>query len=84
MEVSDRIVYTAHAERKLRERRLSKSAVETTIRNPQTDMEAIFGRRIAQRTVGRKLLRVVYEKDGSVYIVITAYYTEPGRYVWIL
>lgn len=84
MDVPDKIVYTVHAERKLRERRLNKRIVETTIMNPQTDIEAVFGRRIAQRTIGRKLLRVVYEKDGSVYIVITAYYTELGRYVWML
>jgi len=43
-------------------------------------MEGRFGRKIAQKIVGRKLLRVVYEQEDNVYMIVAAYYTKPERY----
>lgn len=72
--------YVPHAEESLAERRLPKSLVEDTVRRPDTVLPGRFGRKIAQKQTGNKLLRVVYEERGNVYIVVTAYYTEPERY----
>jgi hypothetical protein len=47
---------------------------------PDRVTEAAFDRKIAQGKVRNKLLRVVYEEAGGVYIIITAYYTEAERY----
>jgi hypothetical protein len=74
-------IYTTHAEENIDKRRLDKSVIEATIRNPEATEISSLGRRIAQRIISDKLLRVVYEKkEQNVYIVITAYYTEKDRY----
>ncbi len=72
--------YTDHAEENIQERRLSKKVVEDVVNNPGKVVEGKFGRRIAQRIAGGKLLRVIYEEGDNVYIIITAYYTKPERY----
>ncbi|MHB1830400.1 MAG: DUF4258 domain-containing protein [Candidatus Micrarchaeaceae archaeon] len=72
--------YTDHAEEKIQERKLSKKVIEDTIMLPDTITESIFNRKIAQRQIKNKLLRVVYEEADGVYIIITAYYTEAERY----
>jgi hypothetical protein len=73
-------IYTTHAEESIAKRKLNKEIVEDVIKNPETTEVSRLGRRIAQRSVNNKLLRVVYVNEQSVYIVITAYYIEEGRY----
>ncbi len=73
--------YISHAEESLAERRLPKSLVEDAVRRPDAVLPGRFGRKIAQKQIGNKLLRVVYEERGNVYIVVTAYYTELERYL---
>jgi len=48
--------------------------------NPDLVVEGKKGRKIAQKLVGNKLLRVVYTSHGKTYIVVTAYYAKYGRY----
>lgn len=72
--------YTGHSEEKIQERKLSKDIIEDTVTMPEKVTESVFNRKIAQRRVKNKLLRVVYEEIGEVYIIITAYYTEAERY----
>ena len=75
------IIYTDHAEENIRERKLIKQNIVDVVKNPDKFIEDGFGRKIAQKVIGSKLLRVVYEKgENNVYIIITAYYTEPERY----
>lgn len=72
--------YTEHAKENIRERKLSKRAVENAVLNPDEVVESNFGRKIAHKMVKNKLLRVIYEEENNVYIIITAYYTKPERY----
>ena len=44
-------------------------------------MEGKKGRKIAHKMFGDKLLRVVFDAEANAYIVITAYYTKPKRYL---
>jgi hypothetical protein len=73
-------IYTAHAEENILKRRLNKSIVEKTIQNPERIEVSRFGRKITQKTMDNKLLRVVYAEEHGIYIIITAYYTELHRY----
>lgn len=73
--------YTDHAHQNMTERKLSKKVIEEVVKNPESVAEARFGRKIAQKTFGKKLLRVVYEQEGNAYVIVTAYYTEPERYL---
>lgn len=72
--------YTDHVEENLVERNLSKKMVEDAVLNPDELAEGSFGRKIANKIIGDKLLRVIYEQENNVYIIITAYYTKPARY----
>ena len=73
--------YADHAEDELRLRRGPKSLVEEALSNPLSVVSGNKpGRMVAQRMVGKKLLRVVFEPRGEVFMVITAYYANPKRY----
>ena len=72
--------YTDHAEENITERKLSKKVIEDAVKNPDQILDGKFGRKIAQKIISKKLLRVIYEQEGNVYIIVTAYYTKPERY----
>lgn len=74
------IIYTNHAEENILERKMSKKIVEDVIKNPEKVIDTRFGRKIAQRIIDNKLLRVIYDQVNNTYIVVTAYYTTPERY----
>ncbi|EQD32521.1 hypothetical protein B2A_13518 [mine drainage metagenome] len=75
-----RFEYTHHVEEKIAERRLNKTVIEEVLLNPDKTTNAKFGRKITQRTIGNKVLRIIYEEKQDAYIIITAYYTEVTRY----
>lgn len=69
-----RIIFIQHATDRLKERGISVDLVEETIRNPnKTDFEN--ERKIAQKLVDGKLLRVIYEEEEAI-VVISAYRTS--------
>ena len=74
-------IYTHHAEKKMSKRQLKKSLIESAINNPDEIISTVTGKLIAHKLTRKKLLRVVYVKKANSYIVITAYYTEPSRYM---
>jgi len=78
------IAYTNHAEEKIAERKIPKTIIEDALKNPNAVADGTLGRKIAHKLIRDKLLRIVYEQAGREYIIITAYYTEPGRYGMIL
>ncbi len=75
-----KITYTNHAEENIEERRLDKKTIEDAVKNPEKVVEGRFGRKIAQKIMGDKLLRVIYEQENNIYIIVTSYYTELERY----
>ena len=78
------VVYTNHAEERLAERKIPKAVIENTLKNPDSVVAGTFGKKIAQKLIRNKLLRIIYEDTGDKYLVITAYYAEPERYVVVL
>lgn len=72
--------YTAHAEGKLLERGFDKKLIEDIVNNPENVVNSRFNRKIAVKTIGNKILLVIYEQNRHVYIIITAYYIRKGRY----
>ena len=75
-----KIVYTIYADMKIAKREIPKAQIEITLKNPDKLLDARDDRKIAQKTTEKHLLRVVFEKDGNAYKVITAYYSKPERY----
>lgn len=62
------------------ERKIFHNDVLKTILHPENIMDSKKGRKIAQKTIGNRLLRVVYRLTGKAYIIVTLYYTKVGRY----
>ena len=75
------IKYTTYAESTLLDRKISKETIKGAILNPDEIVEGKNNRKIAHKIIENKLLRVIYEQDEKAYIVVTAYYTDPRRYI---
>ncbi len=75
------INYYKHAEDQIKERKISKKEVEMTIKNPTEVVNGCGNRKIAHKVFDNKLLRVIYEKEEDKITVVSAYRTDPKRYL---
>lgn len=75
------IEYTEYAENTLLDRKISKELIEKSLKEPDEIIEGKNKRKIAQKIINNKLLRVIFEIKGKAYIIITAYYSDPKRYI---
>ena len=63
--------WTDHIEMQLVERKISKELVETTLNNPDKVVTGKKNRRIYQKMIGDKLIRVVAEGDSLITVYLT-------------
>lgn len=82
-----RIVFTNHAEKKLKDLEklgvnVKKSLIENVLRNPlHIDSESDPPNKIASGKLDENhLLRVVFREENDIIIVITFYPAKKGRY----
>jgi len=73
---SKKLIYIPHALERMKERRISEDIILETIYHPDNIEYADDKRKVAQRFVCGKLLRVIYEEDDLNVIVISAYWTS--------
>lgn len=66
------IIYSQHAEGRLRKRKITPEEVEQTIKYPDTTNK-IGDKFYSQKNIGRAKIEVVYERDKYIKI-ITVYY----------
>src|SRR3989344_1910609 len=64
------IEYTPHADFNISERKLNKKIIESIIKNPDKVIDSMYGRKVAQKVVNGKLIRVVYRKENGIIIDI--------------
>ncbi|MBI2043303.1 DUF4258 domain-containing protein [Candidatus Pacearchaeota archaeon] len=78
-----KIIYTDYAEDTIKDRKFSKEIIEDALKNPDEIVKGKRNRKIAHKIIKNKLLRVVFEENenAKTYIVITAYYAGPKRYM---
>jgi hypothetical protein len=62
------------------QRKLNKKTIESIIKNPDKVVESIYERKIAQKIINGKLIRVIYKEESGKIIVITSYPCKPERY----
>ncbi|WP_457754600.1 DUF4258 domain-containing protein [Thermococcus sp.] len=70
------VVFIPHALERMNERGISKELVVETLTNPDKVGEGYLGRKVAQKNMDGKLIRVIYEEHEDKIIVITAYITS--------
>ena len=71
---------TPHADFNIAERKLNKNTIESIIKNPDKVAESRYGRRVTQKIINGKLVRVVYREENGKIVVITSYPCKPERY----
>jgi len=64
----------------IRDRRIAKEQVESTVRKPDRTVPGRAGRVVAEKVFNKRLLRVIYESNEEI-VVVTAYSTEKTRYL---
>lgn len=69
-----------HAIKKLIDRGIKESTVEGIIADPDAVVDGKYGRKIAQKSFGRYIIRAIYEKKENKALVITAYKAKAERY----
>jgi len=70
------IIFIQHALDRLKERDISEELVIEVIRNPDVVDNKGERRKIAQKLIKEKLLRIVYDDEDELIVVISAYTTS--------
>lgn len=70
------IVFTKHALERIQQRNIRKEYVKKAIETSRRFLRDRYGHKIAQMKIDKKLLRVVFRRDGETILVITAYLTS--------
>jgi len=67
-----RIVFTRHAKRRMKWRRIEETEVIETIESPERTEPSVFGRKNAYKNIVEKMLKVTYIEEGDKITVISA------------
>lgn len=71
-----KIVFSDHAKKQRIARKIPKSYVLQTVKNPQQKLPSFRNSQLSQKQFGGKILEVVTTTDGESIIVVTQYYLE--------
>jgi len=63
--------WTDHIELQLAERKIPKELVKTALNNPDKIVEGRKNRKIYQKIIGDKLIRVISEGDNLITVYLT-------------
>jgi len=76
------IIYTKHALIRMKSRNISHFEIEETINEFNQNSKDDFGNIIAQKIIGKYLIRVIYRIENQNTVIITAYRTSKvGKYL---
>lgn len=68
------VVFSEHAKKQFKERKITKSRVILTVENPDKILPSFKDRKLRQKAFGGTILEVVTKTEGFRITVITAYY----------
>jgi len=68
------IIYSPHAQKRLRERKISKVVVVLAVQNPDNQLLGERNRVIVQKHFGTRTLEVIYVVEANKIVIITLYY----------
>lgn len=71
-----KVVFIPHALERMKERGIPEELVIEILNFPEKVSTGYFGRKIAQKKLNGKIVRVVYEEGGNEIVVITVYITS--------
>jgi len=71
-----KLIFIQHALDRMKERLITEDLVIATLNNPDNTDCRNEKRKIAQRLIQGKLLRIIYEENDDFIIVVSAYCTS--------
>jgi len=75
-----KIRITRHAKERIEKYGLNKKQVLDCVKNPDIKIKGENERKIAQKRLNGYVLRVIYEINENIYIVVTTYKAKRERY----
>lgn len=75
-----KIRMTDHALQRIEKYGLSESLIREGIKNPDSIIEGHSNRKIAQKKLNGYVLRIVFEKEKDINIIVTVYKAKVERY----
>ncbi len=76
-----KIIYSPHAELKIKSRKIDKRLIESAIQNPDRKTMGKLGRTIFEKQISTTLkVRVIGVEENEDILVVTSYKTRVGRY----
>ena len=66
------IIISRHAQRQMKWRKIAEAEVKSTIADPDMLQDAIKERKNAFKTLGGRLVKVTYGREGDDIVVVTA------------
>lgn len=73
------IIFTNHALLKLKQRRISKTAVRETLKSPTHRAVSYSGRLIAYKKFDKLYLKVIYKIEEGDTVVVTQHWTKKPK-----
>jgi len=67
-----KIIISRHAQRQMKWRNIAEAEVKSTIADPEMLQDAIKERKNAFKTLGGRLVKVTYCREGDDIVVVTA------------
>jgi len=67
-----KIIISRHAQRQMKWRNIAEAEVKSTIADPEMLQDAIKERKNAFKTLGGRLVKVTYFREGDDIVVVTA------------
>jgi len=70
------IVFSEHAVIQIKQRAISKISVIKAVKDPDSITKSFRTRRLRDKLIGSKILRVITVTEGSKISIVTAYYLK--------
>jgi len=67
-----KIRISRHAKRQMKWRQIAEAEMESTITDPDMQQDSIKGRKNAFKTLGGRLVKVTYSREGDDIVIVTA------------
>lgn len=71
-----KVLFIPNARERLKDRGIPKELVISILEKPDSLEERYAGRKVAQKSLNGKLIRVIYEERDDEILIITAYITS--------
>ena len=71
-----KIVFSAHAELKIRERNIDRTKVLKALQDPEYLFPSYANRQVVYRKFGKLYLKVIFRKENDILTIITQHWDE--------